>query len=232
MKFLHDVSLLLFMLVAGPALSGLGQDSPSESTKDPLEQKLEAIELRGETIFDALARLDQAYDLAISIEGIIPASGVVTNPQFKAKTEDHTIAQALTWLCSLDSRYTWTRDGNMVNLFPRAFQNDPHYLFNRTLSVLEFNEVKESGHAAISVVQQLGDPAEHLYFMGIGGTESFAKPWTATFHDITVRQAMNRIARQLGPSYGWQLGGHTKSRLMMFHYKLGARPGYNLAPEN
>lgn len=68
------------------------------------------------------------------------------------------------------------------------------------------------------------DPNENLYFLGIGGTQGFAKPWTASFRNITVRQALNRIAEQLGATYGWQIGGTANQRMIMFHYKLGVRP--------
>lgn len=229
---LYRVSIFLFALSYGCTLDDFAQETTAKPVGDPLEQKVEVVALRDETIFDALAKLDQSYNLAISIEGILPVSGVVTNPKFTAKIEHRTIADTLSWLCSLDSRYMWLRDGNAVNLYPRNFQNDKNYFFNRVLPVLEFKDIHESSDAAIEVVHQLGDPEEHLFFMGIGGTQNFATPWTATFHDITVRQALNRIAQRLGPTYGWQIGGHVGSRLILFHYKLGASKDYNVVPQN
>lgn len=200
----------------------LAQEPTIEPKKDPLAQKIAVIELEDETIGHAIGRLNQSYDVAISIEGILPEQGTVANPKFQAKVENRTLSEVLTWLCALDGRYAWSRDGNMVNLFPKAQGDDPHYLFNRRLSVLHFQDIRQSGDAALEVVRQLGDPTEHLIFLGVGGTQSFAKPWTETFNDITVRQALNRIAQQLGPSYGWQIGGTSNQRMIMFHYKLGA----------
>jgi hypothetical protein len=207
-----------------------GQEPSLTPSIDPFAQQVEIMTLQDETIFDALAKLDQSYGLSISIEGILPASGVVANPKFTARTTNRPIADTISWLCSLDPRYTWLRDGNTANIFPSQFKNDKSYLFNRTLPVLEFKDIRQSSDAALVAVHQLGDPSEHLFIMGIGGTQDFAAPWTATFHDITVRQALNQIALKLGPTYGWQIGGHSGTRLILFHYKLGAQPGYNAIP--
>jgi hypothetical protein len=224
---IHAALLLLLTSISSFSPGGLAkQDATSTPSRDPFEQKVEVMTLQDETIFDALAKLDQSYGLSISVEGILPPSGVVTNPKFTAETKNRTVTDILSWLCSLDPRYTWLRDGNAANLYPRKFQNDKNYFFNRILPVLEFKDIRESSDAAISVVHQLGDAEEHLFFMGIGGTQTFAAPWTATFHDITVRQALNLIAQRLGPTYGWQIGGHIGTRLILFHYKLGARPDY------
>lgn len=208
---------------AGSFLATRNQQQPtSPVTQDPLMQVVRVAELKDETIFAEIARLNQNFDIAISIEGILPAAGTVTNPRFTAKIENESITNVLSWLCGLDTRYTWTRDQNIVNVFPRTSLNDKTYFFNRSLPEVQFQDIRESGVAVMEVVHQLGDPNENLYFMGIGGTQNFAKPWTTTFHNITVRQALNRIAHQLGPTYGWQIGGNANQRMIMFHYKLGA----------
>jgi hypothetical protein len=226
------VLLLSLALSCGFTIRLFAQDKTSIVTDDPFEQRVEVVALQDETIFDALAKLDQSHDLAISIEGILPVSGTISNPKFTATARRRSIADVLSWLCSLDPRYTWLRDGKTANIYPRKFQNDKNYFFNRLLPLLEFKDIRESSDAAIEVVHQLGDPEEHLFFMGIGGTQSFASPWTATFHDITVRQALNQIARQLGPTYGWQIGGHDGTRLILFHYKLGGHPDRDVPTQN
>lgn len=218
--------LLLTTYAIALTTHAAGQESTSKT--DPFDQKLSSVELNDETIFDAVARLNQATNIAVSIEGIVPAKGTVANPKFSARTDGPTVSEALSWLCRLDTRYTWTRDGNMVNILPSAMQGNPNYFFNRVLPELRFQEIRQASAAAITIVQQLGDPSENLYFLGVGGTQSFPKPWNATFHDITVRQGLNRIAEQLGPTYGWQIGGHTDSRLIMFHYRLGPAKDYNV----
>jgi hypothetical protein len=218
-------SALLFCGAWGSSLGPQDSAAPLKADQDPLTQIVGRVQLNNESIFSEITRLGQEFDISISIEGVLPTSGQIANPKFTAAAENQTIAMALDWLCARDTRYAWIRDGNMVNLLPRSSLNDKSYSFNRILPNLQFQDVRESGVAAMEVVYQLGDPNEQLYFMGVGGTQNFAKPWTAAFHDITVREALNRIAQQLGPSYGWQIGGTTKQRMIMFHYKLGAHPG-------
>jgi len=232
MKTLTVLFVVTHFCFGGSVLDLTAQEQSTPVRNDPLTQVVGVVQLKDETIFDEIARLNQAFDISISIEGILPAAGTVVNPKFSARIENQPITNILSWLCALDTRYTWTRDGSMVNIFPRAFLNDKSYFFSRLVPEIHFQEVRESGVAAMEIVHQLGDPNEQLYFMGIGGTQSFAKPWTATFHNITVRQALNRIAQQLGPTYGWQVGGTANQRMIMFHYKLGARPGSKTIPEN
>lgn len=207
------------------AVRAVPQEPASPRQPDPFDQKVEVLELNHETIGDAIGRIGQLFDVAISVEGVLPESGTTTNSKFRARIEGRSIAEVLTWLCSLDPRYTWARDGSMANLFPRALQGDKTYFFNRVLPVMRFQNARKADEATISVVHQLADPNENLICLGIGGNLNFAKPWTATFRDITVRQALNRIAQQLGPTYGWQIGGTTKQRLIVFYYKPGGRPG-------
>ena len=222
------VNLLLLTFFGVVLTRAFAAQEPSSADKDPFDQKLASVELKDESIFDAVARLNQASDIAISIEGIVPAQGTVQNPKFRARIDGPTVSEALSWFCKLDTRYSWSRDGNMANIFPSTMRDNPNYFFNRKLPDLHFQDVRQSDDAAITIVHQLGDPSEHLYFLGVGGTQSFSKPWTTTFHDITVRQGLNRIAHQLGPSYGWQIGGHVGVRLIMFHYKLGASKDYKV----
>jgi hypothetical protein len=217
------MSIIFKLLVTILAFHVPSQQASTMSQFDPLEQKVGSFELNDETVGDALARLNQSFDISISIEGVLPEEGTVTNPELRAKIENRTLAEVLDRLCTLDPRYVWTRDGDSVNFIPRTRLNDPTYFFNRILPELQLEQVRRVDDAAIAVVHQLGDPDENLIFMGIGGTQSFAEPWTASFSSITVRRALNRIARQLGPTYGWQIGGTTKARLIAFHYKLGGQ---------
>lgn len=216
------ISIVSFALIVAFAHQELN------TSQDPFDRKIENFELKDESIFEGIARLDQMSSIAISIEGILPEQGTIQNPKFRAKLEGATVSEVLSWFCRLDIRYSWGRDGNMVNIYPSAMRDNPNYFFNRKLPELHFQDIRQSDDAAITIVHQLGDPSEHLYFLGVGGTQQFSNPWTANFHDITVRQALNRIAQQLGPTYGWQIGGHTGTRLIMFHYKLGAARGYNV----
>jgi hypothetical protein len=227
-----SLSLFLILLVLGPKPNTMmsTQESTKTIERDPFTQRVDEIELRAESIFDAIGRLNQSFDIAISIEGILPAEGTVTNPKFTVRIENRSLAEVLTLLCELDNRYSWARDGKMVNLFPRALQNDPTYLFNQRLPVLHFENIREVSDAVMQVIHQVPGPPKQLIYWGLGGTQNFAKPLSVTYDDLTVRQAMNRIAQQLGPTFGWQVGGHSQTPAIVFHYKLGTRPGYDVPP--
>lgn len=214
---------ILLSLVAILALHTSSKQAPTTNVSDPLEQKIESFELRDETIGEALGHLNQSFDISISIEGVLPEEGTVTNPKLNASMRNVTVAEVLDRLCVLDPRYTWARDGNRINLFPRASSNNPNYFLNRKLADLQFQNVRQVGDAVITIDRQASDPNGGVIYMGIGQTQSFAESWTASFRNLTVRQALNRIAQQLGPTYGWQIGGTTKAKLIVFHYKLEAK---------
>jgi hypothetical protein len=209
---------LLFLLVSAPF-----QQTSHTPKFDPLEQKVGSFELRDQTIGEALGQLNQSFDITISIEGVLPEEGTVTNPKLNASMRNVTLAEVLNQLCVLDTRYRWARDGNSANFFPKTSLSDPNYFFSRTLTDLHFHDVRQVGDAVIAIDRQSGDPSGGVIYMGIGQTQGFAEAWTASYSNITVRQALNRIAQQLGPTYGWQIGGTTKAKLIVFHYKLEAK---------
>jgi hypothetical protein len=217
------VSTLFSLLLTILALHTSSKQAPTTNVPGPLEQKVESFELRDQTIGEALGHLNQSFDISISIEGVLPEEGAVTNPKLTASMRNVTVAEVLDRLCVLDPRYTWERDGSRANFFPKTSLSDPNYFFNRTLTDLNFHDVRQVGDAVIAIDHQSGDPSGGVIYMGMGQTQGFAKAWTASFRNLTVRQALNRIAQQLGPTYGWQIGGTTKAKLIVFHYKLEAK---------
>jgi hypothetical protein len=213
------LSSLLFVVLFHMPL----KQTPTTHVFDPFEQEVESFELRDQTIGEALGQLNQSFDISISIEGVLPEEGTVTNPKLTASMRSVTLAEVLDQLCVLDTRYRWARDGNGANFFPKTSLSDPNYFFSRTLTDLNFHDVRRVGDAVIAIDRQSGDPSGGVIYMGIGQTQGFAEAWTASFRNLTVRQALNRIAQQLGPTYGWQIGGTTKAKLIVFHYKLEAK---------
>lgn len=138
-------------------------------------------------------------------------------------TENLSLSEVLNRICALDGRYGWSRDGNSINLFPKASLNDQNYFFSRALRELSLRDIRKVADAVLAIDRESGDPSGGVIYMGIGPAQTFAEPWNAEFTDITVRQALNQVARHLGPTYGWQIGGTTKARLILFHYKLEAQ---------
>jgi hypothetical protein len=214
---------ILFSVLTGLLTMPMTFGQATVATADPLEQRVVNFELKADTLGDALGRLNQSINISISIEGVLPQEGTVTNPKFTAKSENRTVAQILDWLCNLDTRYGWSRDGNNVNVFPRNSSSDPDYFFDRKISNLHFEQLRKVADAVLAVNSQSGDRGGGVIYMGIGQAQSFTEAWTASFTDITVRQALNRIAQHLGPTYGWQIGGTTKARLIVFYYRLEAQ---------
>jgi hypothetical protein len=199
------------------------KQTPTTHMFDPFEQKVESFDLRGQTIGEALGQLNQSFDISISIEGVLPEEGTVTNPKLNTSMRNVTLAMVLDQLCVLDTRYRWARDGNSANFFPKTSLSNPNYFFSRTLTDLHFHDVRRVDDAVIAIDRQSGDPSGGVIYMGIGQTQGFAEAWTASFRNLTVRQALNRIAQKLGPTYGWQIGGTIKAKLIVFHYKLEAK---------
>ncbi|HXE91722.1 MAG TPA: hypothetical protein VNK82_12255 [Terriglobales bacterium] len=176
-----------------------------------------------ETVFDAVAKLSHAYRFAVSIEYPLTSTTTRTlppSPRFTARVEDKTLREVLDWLFTLDSRYTWSRDLVMVNVLPRSKTGDQLYLLNRRLALVSFQDVPDAEKAVFAVLRLVPDKKENPAVLQLGHKPTFGAPWTATFEEMTVREAFNRIAQQLGPSYGWQYTGTEEFQLITFHEKV------------
>lgn len=223
-KFMYKATLLILLL--GPCLtisvpSSALQEAKPAGDSDPFNVKFASFELRNETIFDGVTRLSQLTDVAFSIEGTTDIAGEARQRRHSARAGGKTLPELLDWLCELDGGYTWSRDANIANLFPRAVLNDRAYIMNLSLPVLTFEEAPDASSAVLELARQLPEPRQQLAVLKTGGSLAFSKPWTQTFTNITVRQALNSIARQLGQTHGWQLGGKPNFRMVMFHARLG-----------
>lgn len=230
MKFkIGSELLLLFFLtfhcIASSNLALEQQAAAGNRSTDAFDQQVEHLELRDESIFTAISKLSQSVDVAFSIEGILLPKQEIQpppDPKFSATIQGKTLKEVLDWLCAMDPRYTWRRDGNTTNFFPSAKLDDKLYFLNRKIPLIMLHEAKDAGDAVFAALQQLPEPKAHLIFLQAGGSLRFAKLWTETMSDLTVRQAFNRIAQELGPTFGWQIGGTQSSPIIMFHYRLGS----------
>ena len=54
----------------------------------------------------------------------------------------------------------------------------------------------------------------------LSGIGTFPRPWSATFENITVRAALNRVAENLGEGHGWLVTGNEETRLITFYELL------------
>jgi hypothetical protein len=85
--------------------------------------------------------------------------------------------------------------------------------------------------AVMKMVDQLPGPREQIAVMQVGMSLNFADPWSTTLKSLTVRQVFDLIARQLGPTYGWQSSGAQDFRIVTFHEGLLPRPSRNKQKE-
>jgi len=189
--------------------------------KDPLDQRIETVSLDNEYLIEGLAKLNlQTKGVGFSIE-FLPGtvnSPPPPDPRFTARINHVTVKEVLDWLCDLDPRYAWRRDGQTVNIVPRDKLNDPNYLFNRKLPKLTFADSVSADDTLQPILQPVSQDGESV--VQLSGIGNFSKPWSATFENITVRAALNRVAENLGVGHGWMVTGNDKTRLISFYEQL------------
>jgi len=193
---------------------------------DPLEQKLGSFSLKAETATDGIAKLSQVTSIAYSIE--FPLGRSISQPAPELKRLNitmgpSTVRQVLDSLCSSDPTFQWRKVGDTVNLFPRSLEHDDGYIMNRRIPELILRNVPDAEKAVFSTVAQIPGKKEQIALFQSGLSVGFAKPWSVERRDISVREAMNLIARQLGSTVGWQFGGGDNFRVLTFHLKLSVR---------
>jgi len=188
---------------------------------DPLEQRIEAVNLENEYFIEGLAKLNlQTKGIGFAVEFLPGTKNSAPPPdrRLTAQINNVTVKDALNWLCSLDHRYTWTRDGLTVNVIPRDRLDDPQYLFNRKLSKLAFTDLVNADDTLQTIFRPVSNPAESV--IQLSGIGTFPKPWSAKFENITVRAALNRVAENLGVGHGWMVTGNEETRLISFYEQL------------
>lgn len=214
---------ILVFLVTG---TGLPQE-PATSPRDPLQQHVAGVELNDQSVVDGVAMVNRTTGLAVSVEYQLGATISGPAPPVKTlnvSTGAGTVSEVLDRLCALDPTFTWIHNRNMINVLPRPLASDPSYLLNRKVNEVTFQEVQGADNAVMKMVGQLPGPREQIAVLQVGGPVNFAKPWNATLKGVTIREVLNDIAQQLGPTYGWQFSGAQDFRMVTFHEGLSPRP--------
>jgi len=219
-------AILLLSLLVKLNAAQAGQE-PTASP-DPFQQRVPGVSLRNQDVIDGIAMLSREAGLTVSVEyrlgkkisGSAPQRGTLI-----ANVGPGTVSEILDGLCALDGEFTWKRDGNMTNVLPRASAGDPSYFLNRTISELTFRDTKNVQDAVFGTAAALPGPKEQIAIMQTGVPLTFSRSWNATFHDVTVREAFNLIAKELGPNYGWQFSGADDFRILTFHQGILPKPG-------
>jgi hypothetical protein len=84
--------------------------------------------------------------------------------------------------------------------------------------------VPDAQTAVFDAVAQVTGAKQQIAVLQTGISVGFSHSWTASFKDIAVREAFDKIAQQLGPTYGWQFGGAADFRVITFHERLSVKP--------
>jgi hypothetical protein len=216
-KAITGVIVLLFPLLAAQ------ESSPPQ---DVFQQHSNGVRLEEQSILVGIATVTRSLGLPLSVEYPLTEKISQPGPKFRSVTATvppGTVSQVLDALCNLDPTFTWIRNGNMVNAVSRSLANDPHFFLNRKIDELTFENVRNVADALIKTTAQLPGPKEQIAIHQTGMSLDFAKPWTVTLKDVTVREVLDQIAEQFGSSYGWQFYGAQNFRMITFHESLEVR---------
>ncbi len=219
MRSIGAVTMQVMLLWITAPLGYQGPAAPTDLFQQPVPQ----LELNDETILDGVAKMTQVVHIAVAVE--FPLAKTISLPEpapnrFQTTIRAGTVTEILDRLCSIDPTFVWARLGNVAHLYPRNLANDESYLLNRQIPVLTFQQTPDAQKAVFQAVRQLPPPKEQIAMLELGPDVRFATPFTATFHDITVREAFDKIAQRFGPGYGWQLAGAEDFRIITLHAGL------------
>jgi hypothetical protein len=220
MRTLFKAAVILVLL----SVPGSGQvQRESEAAANPeklaLDQVVRHFDLTDGSILDGIAVLSSnpIEGLHIGLEEVV--RNKLQDPEdrsviFSLHLENKTLREILDALCRSDTRYMWSPDGQSINVYPRASVTEPSYLLNVSLAVITLSDVPDPDHALTPLHRQL--PKVQLGYMQMGGDNTYAKPWTVTFDNLTVRQFMNRITEHIGPRSSWVWQGGKDERVFTF----------------
>src|ERR1700722_5864048 len=91
-----------------------------EDKPEPFERITPTFQLSHQNIFEAIARLNESTGIVVSVERVLDAEGAShADSEITATIAGGKPLAVLNEICDLDARYTWARDGNVVNIFPR-----------------------------------------------------------------------------------------------------------------
>jgi hypothetical protein len=152
----------------------------------------------------------------------------ILDPRITLHLKTTTVREALDAMCRVDSRYTWSTDDKFINVYPIKTVNDASYLLNRRLMRLDLKELTDIQLGLLAIVNQLPPPREQVAVAQIGGDDSYPpEPWTTSYEDLTVRQAINRLVRHMGERGSWAFTGPADFRAFAFNRQGFLFDSYN-----
>jgi hypothetical protein len=187
-----------------------------------LSTRVPEFNLNGETIEAGLKRLAFGPTaFAMGFEHELKSKETdppIQDPPLTLHLKMTTVGETLDAMCHADGRYTWSADDTFINVYPATTLNDPSYFLNRRLKRLDLNGLTDVQQGLLAIVNQLPPPKEQVAIAQVGGNYSYPpEPWTTSYEDITVRQAIDRLVRHMGERSSWAFTGSRDFRAFAFN---------------
>jgi len=173
------------------------------------------------TVLEGLKRLSsEQKGFAFGFENVLRAKfsdPPVIDVRFSLRLKNKSVREILDALCEADHRYAWSAGDSFVNVYPLASVDDSHYLPNRKLAKLEIRNITDVEQGLLAIAQQLPSPAEQVAHVQLGGDASYPSvPWSTSFENLTVREAVNLLTTHMGVRACWIFGGSLDFRSFAF----------------
>lgn len=239
MKSKVEAFLIILIILFFLPMAAAGQDSNGTNVGTSVIARLDAkvsdFILNEESIFVGVQMLNrQNLQLGFGFEGVLAekfSDPPVPYPKISVELKNPSTREALDAICAADPRYTWSLDGAMVNVYPLATMKDSTYFLNRKLAQLKIQGITNIEQGLFAIPKQLQGPLEQIAHAQVGGDASYpVEPWSITFQDITVRQAINRLVEHMGSSSAWVFRGSREFRSFAFYRGGFHTPSSLLAP--
>ena len=187
-----------------------------------LNSEISAFNLNNETIEVGLKRLAlRSAAFAMGFEHELKSKQIdppIQDPRLTLHLKTATVRAVLDAMCHADGRYTWSMDDTFINVYPIKTTSDASYLLNRRLAKLDLKELTDIQQGLLAIVNQLPPPREQVAIAQIGGDDTYPpEPWTASYEDLTVRQAINRLVSHMGERSSWAFTGSEDFRAFAFN---------------
>jgi hypothetical protein len=222
-KVFNCAILIGSMLFASPQPNPRARQSTSAASPQAkfLDATVPEFQIDSQTVLDAVWQLARGpAPFSFGFEKVLKkslADADMPEKRLVLHLKDKTVRQILEALCLADPRFTWSIDRSTINVFPKAIIGDSLYLLNRKLQKFELKNATDVQSGLLAIVRQLPPPDEQIAEAQVGGGDPYpAAPWTVTYHNLMVRQVLNRIALHGGPCGIWIFSGSTDFRALGF----------------
>jgi hypothetical protein len=156
----------------------------------PLDFKIEHFDVTNAILRDALYELGlkNVEGLHVGMEEIIREDinqdPKTVNLHFSLHLEGKTVREILDQLCRSDSRYTWSVQGNTVNIYPVVTIGDPSYFLNLPIRTIEVTNIPDPNQGLTPLSRLF--PQQQIGYSGPGlASNEYTESWTSAFENLT-----------------------------------------------